>query len=106
MAGRTRTNGRYPGNWSAFSMMAGLSAQTFLFFLLLLSSRPLFSQGVSFDPQLKDFNIIHENSGMVFHEFKLLNTGNETWRVKGLINSCGCTRIEISSDSLNPGGMI
>lgn len=74
-----------------------------LFFLFLNSG---FTQTVYFDQQVFDFNLIHENNGSVFHEFKITNKSEKAYKIKGIINSCGCTSVEISSDSILQGKTI
>jgi hypothetical protein len=100
MAGKGRTNGRYFGYWNTIRVRLFSLKYKFLFFTLFFSTVLTFGQSVFFQPQLFDFSIIHENNGIVYHEFKLKNSGEQNYKVRGIINSCGCTNVDISSDSL------
>ncbi|HYG50978.1 MAG TPA: DUF1573 domain-containing protein [Flavobacteriales bacterium] len=64
------------------------------------------AQDVFFDPQVKDFDIIHENGGEVVYQFKLMNFTSEDYKVKGIITSCGCTNVNLSNDTLKKNGVI
>jgi hypothetical protein len=75
-------------------------------FLVVLLPGTLFSQDVFFDPQVKDFDIIHEKGGEVVAQFRLMNLSNEDFKIKGIITSCGCTKVGLTNDSLRKNSAI
>lgn len=50
-----------------------------------------------------DFGAFDENMGIVYCEFKLVNTGTEPISITGARANCGCTRPEFSHDPVAPG---
>ena len=84
MARRRGTNGRYFSYRNSLSVKYYFLKYCFFPFIFIFVSNLTFSQSVYFDPPIFDFNIIHENNGIVYHEFKLVNTTLENYKIKKL----------------------
>lgn len=53
--------------------------------------------------QMHDFGAFDEDTGTVYCDFKLVNTGSEPMAITGARANCGCTRPEFSTEPVAPG---
>ncbi|MEI7596535.1 MAG: DUF1573 domain-containing protein [Bacteroidota bacterium] len=58
---------------------------------------------ITFENTSFDFGVIKEEGGLVEHEFKFTNTGQDTLRLTNVHASCGCTTPNWTKDPVAPG---
>jgi len=56
------------------------------------------------DDDAHSFGRIRARDGIVYHEFKISNSGADTLRIDSLAASCGCTEPVMDRNDIEPGG--
>lgn len=70
---------------------------------VLLAECAIAQAVIVFEQQRHDFGEVQENLGVVTHNFKFRNTGNEPLVISKVRTSCGCTVPEYSETPIAPG---
>ena len=58
---------------------------------------------IQFEETTHDFGTVKEEDGPIVYEFKFINTGSDSIRIKGVKASCGCTTPGWSKEPIAPG---
>jgi len=78
----------------------------FLFFMCFTSmaQEPQHSEKLVFEERIFDFGEIEEKDGLVSHEFKFKNVGQEVIFVNEVTSGCGCVEFEFPKEPIRPNG--